>query len=69
MRFPKFFEDALGPMVTVEIPGELTPDEEEALNPEGRSSEDSLIGVKDRRNSPPLITESPHPLRPPLGAA
>lgn len=32
-------------MVTVEIPGELTPDEEEALNPEGGSSEDHLTGT------------------------
>jgi hypothetical protein len=41
-RFPKFFEDALGPMLTVEVPGELTADENEALDPDGRFANDPL---------------------------
>jgi hypothetical protein len=38
-RFPKFFEDALGPMVSLDVPGELRPDEREMLDPDARLSD------------------------------
>ena len=34
---------------------------------DGPAPDEVIAIVKDQRNSPPLITEFPHPLRPPFG--
>src|SRR5438067_1929986 len=35
-RFPRFFEEAVGPIAPIEVPGELTPHEEETVGADTR---------------------------------